>query len=134
MANVSKINTVTFEHDGNSVRLRASLANLDLLEADVGTSDLIFYMQSQVTNPKELARMFHHLQVVDEGEERASKDQMYDWFFCDYGVIMDDAWQKKLLMAIGGLFGSDLQKKLAELDAKQKKAPQKKEAASTSRK
>lgn len=129
MANVSKINTVTFEHDGNSVRLRASLANLNSLEADVGTSDILFYMQSQVTSAKELSRMFHHLQVTEEGQERASMDQMYEWFFCDYAVMMNEAWQKKVAVTIAGLFGSDLQKKLAELDSKQKKPTQKKQAA-----
>ncbi len=126
MPNQSKINTATFEHDGNSIRLRASLKNLNSLEEAAGTSDILFYMQTKVRNTTELARFFYHLQVVDEGAERSSMDDIYEWFFADLGDIMDEAWQKKLADCIAMLFGSKLQAKLAELseaEAKKKKEP-----------
>lgn len=122
MANQSKINTVTFEHDGNSIRLRASLANLNSLEEDTGTDDVLFYLQDKVTSGKELARLFYHLQVPDAGAERAIMDDIFEWFFCDLAEMMSPEWQNKLQLCFAALFGSKLQQKLIEAQEAAEKA------------
>lgn len=118
MALPNRIGSYTFEHADGSIKLSATLAATDALEADVGQDWRPYIGTAGLDVVKRLTNIFYHFQ---QGTEY-TKDEIFNWLSGDITEWEQPETVQKLNDMFATLNGVQYLKQFPKVDASKKKA------------